>query len=85
MTTMQIPVTIPQEVNDFVASRGLQAVFEAILDSIPQHYLDPSQIVCEFDPGNPEEEDPTIIISPLLEDKGPVFPTPHMNWSRWAV
>jgi hypothetical protein len=85
MATMQIPVTIPQEVTDYVASLGLQAEFEEILDSLPEHYPNPSKIICEFDAGNPEEEDPSVIISPYLEDKGPTFPTPHMNWSRWAV
>jgi hypothetical protein len=85
MATMQIPVTIPQDVTDYVATLGLQAEFEEILDSIPEHYPDPSKIICEFDPGNPDEEDPSVIISPFLEDKGPIFPTPQMNWTQWAI
>ncbi len=76
---------MPAEVTDFVAGLGFQAEFQGILDGIPEVFPEALGVQCQFDPGVPDEEDPTVVTTVRVEDRGPTDPTPHMLWDDWAL
>jgi len=85
MIAIEIPVTIPQDVNDFVASLGQHEIFAAILEGLPEVFPKLLRIECELDYGVEEDSDTTVVCLVSLPDEGPSDPTPLMRWSKWAL
>jgi hypothetical protein len=85
MTTTQVPVSIPQDVVDFIAGLGIRDVFDEIVAKTSEMFPDARQIECEIDPGIEDESDAGVVIGVALPESGPTYPTPHMRWADWAV